>query len=140
MTNINPHDLAGRYIALWTEPDAALRRKAIEHLWAEDGAHILEPPVEIREAAAALGFNFTTLEARGYDALEGRVTRSYERFVASGQFTFRPRDDAVRLRNVVKFGWETVSADGGEAVSGGLEVLVLDDDGLIKTDYMFPGA
>ena len=68
------------------------------------------------------------------------MTRSYERFVASGQFTFRPRDDAVRLRNVVKFGWETVSADGGEAASGCLEVLVLDDDGLIKTDYMFPGA
>jgi hypothetical protein len=96
--------------------------------------------VEIREAAAALGFDSTTLEARGYGALEARVTRSYERFVASGQFTFRPRDDAVRLRNVVKFSWETVSTDGGEAVSGGLEVLVLDDDGLIKTDYMFPGA
>src|SRR6266498_3288402 len=33
MTNINPQDLADRYIALWTEPDAALRRKAIQHLW-----------------------------------------------------------------------------------------------------------
>jgi hypothetical protein len=33
-----------------------------------------------------------------------------------------------------------VRTDGGEAVSGGLEVLVLDDDGRIKTDYMFPGA
>jgi hypothetical protein len=140
VTNINPHNLADRYIALWTEPDAALRRKAIQHLWAEDGAHILQPPVEIREAAAALGFDCTTLEARGYGALEARVTRSYERFVAPGQYTFRPRDDAVCLCNVVKFSWETVSTDGGEAVSGGLEVLVLDDDGRIKTDYMFPGA
>lgn len=140
MTNINPHDIADRYIALWTEPDAALRRKAIQLLWAEDGAHILQPPVEIREAAAALGFDSTTLEARGYGALEARVTRSYERFVAPGQYTFRPRDDAVRLRDIVKFSWETVSTDGGEAVSGGLEVLVLDDDGRIKTDYMFPGA
>jgi hypothetical protein len=96
--------------------------------------------VEIREAAAALGFDSTILEACGYGALEARVTRSYERFVAPGQYTFRPRDDAVRLRNVVKFSWETVSTDGGEVVSGGLEVLVLDDDGRIKTDYIFPGA
>jgi hypothetical protein len=140
MTDINPQDLAGRYISLWTEPDAALRRKAIQHLWAEDGAHILQPPVEIRQAAAALGFDSTTLEACGHGALEARVTRSYERFIASGQYTFRPRDDAVRLRNVVKFTWETVPTGGGEAVSGGLEVLVLDEDGRIKTDYMFPGA
>jgi len=70
MTGINLQDLAGRYISLWTEPDAALRRKAIKHLWAEEGAHILQLPVEIREAAAALGFDFTTLEARGHGALE----------------------------------------------------------------------
>ena len=47
--------------------------------------------------------------------------------------------DRVEVDSVLQL-WETVSADGGEAVSGGLEVLVLDDDGLIKTDYMFPGA
>lgn len=140
MTNIDPQDLAGRYIALWTEPDAELRRKAIEQLWAEDGAHILQPPVEIREVATGLGFDSTTLEACGYDALEVRVTRSYERFVGPGQYTFRPRDDAVRLHNVVKFAWEMVPADGGEAAGSGLEVLVLDGTGRIKTDYMFPGA
>jgi hypothetical protein len=84
MTNIDPQDLADRYIALWTEPDAGLRRKAIEQLWAEGGAHILQPPVEIREVATGLGFDSTTLEAYGYDALEVRVTRSYERFVGPG--------------------------------------------------------
>ena len=140
MTDVNPQDLADHYIALWTQPDAELRRKAIRDLWAEDGAHILWPPVEIREAAAVLGFDSTTLEAHGYGALEARVTRSYERFIAPGQYTFRPRGDAVRLRNVVKFTWETVPTSGGEAVSGGLEVLVLDDDGRIKADYMFPVA
>src|SRR5262249_46734040 len=130
MTVINPQHLAGRYISLSTEPEAALppqpfhhlRAEAIQHLWAEDGAHILQPPVEIREAAAALGFDSTTLEARGHGALEARVTRSYERFIGPGQYTFRPRDDAVRLRNVVKFTWETVPTDGGEADSGGPRV------------------
>jgi hypothetical protein len=139
MTIINPQDLADRYIAMWTEPDAALRRNAIEHLWAEGGTHILQPPVEIREAATALGFGSAILEARGHGALEARVTRSYERFIAPGEYTFQPRDDAVHLHNVVKFTWETVRTDGGEAVSGGLEILVLDDDGRIKADYMFPG-
>ena len=109
------------------------------HAGVDNGAHILQPPVEIREAAAALGFDSTTLEAHGHGALKARVTRSYERFIAPGQYTFRPRNDAVRLRNVVKFTWETVPTDGGEAVSGGLEVLILDEDGRIKTDYMFPG-
>jgi len=76
MTDVNPQDLADGYIALWTQPDAELRRKAIRDLWAEDGTHILWPPVEIREAAAALGFDSTTLEARGHGALEARVTEA----------------------------------------------------------------
>jgi hypothetical protein len=139
MSDIASRDLAVRYIALWTEPDAESRRKAIQGLWVEGGAHILRPPVEIREIAAGLGFDSTTLEAHGYDAIEVRVLRSYERFVASGLYTFEPVDNAVRLHNVVKFNWQTVPAGGGEAVGGGLEVLVLDDDGRIVTDYMFPG-
>jgi hypothetical protein len=133
-------DLAVRYIALWTEPDPELRRKAIQKLWSEDGAHILRPPTDIRERAAGLGFDTTTLEAHGYDALEVRVMRSYAEFVAPGQYTFQPRDDAARLHNVVKFSWEMVPVAGGDAVGGGLDVLILDPDGRIKTDYMFPGV
>jgi hypothetical protein len=68
------------------------------------------------------------------------VARSYERFVSEVGFTFRPCADAVRLHDVVKFGWETVSAETGDVVGGGLEILVLDAEGRIKADYMFPGA
>ncbi|WP_327719937.1 hypothetical protein OG381_34695 [Streptomyces sp. NBC_00490] len=140
MTEIDPQDLARAYIAQWNVPDAAERRAAIERLWAEDGTHILQPPVEIREIAAGLGFDRTTLEAQGYDAIETRVTRSYEEFVEQKGYTFRSRADAVRLHGLVKFGWEAVSAETGDVLGGGLEVLVLDDDGRIKADYMFPGA
>jgi hypothetical protein len=132
-------DLAGRYIALWTEPDPELRRKAIQELWTEDGAHILQPPTDIRERAAGLGFDATTLEAHGYDALEVRVMHSHAEFVAPGQYTFQARGDAARLHDVVKFTWEMVPVGGGDAVGGGMEFLVLDTDGRIKTDYMFPG-
>jgi hypothetical protein len=60
--------------------------------------------------------------------------------IGHGGVIFRSRPDAVRLHGVVKFGWEAVSAQTGDVVGGGLEILVLDYNGRIKTDYMFPGA
>jgi hypothetical protein len=137
MTDIDPGELVRRYVAVWHEPDAERRRKAIHNLWAEDGAHILQPPQEIRQAAAGLGFPSVALQARGHDALEVRVTRAYEEFVASGEFVFKPRDNADRLGSIVKFNWEMVPADGGEAAAAGLEILDLNEDGRIKTDYQF---
>jgi hypothetical protein len=137
MTTIDPRELVRRYVAVWNEPDAELRRKAIHDLWAEDGAHILQPPQEIRQAAAELGFPSITLQALGHEALEVRVTRAYREFVAPGKFIFQPRDNADRLGEIVKFNWEMVPAGGGEPAGAGLEILVLDEDGRIKTDYQF---
>jgi hypothetical protein len=131
----DPKLLTDRYVAIWNEPDAAARRDTIRELWAEDGRHVLQPPQEIRATAATLGLD-AKLEAQGHDELEARVTRSHEEFVASGQFTFRSRDDAAALDGVVKFHWEAVDRDG--AVAGvGLDFLVLDDDGRIRVDYQF---
>jgi hypothetical protein len=137
MTDVDPRELVRRYVAVWQEPDAELRRKAIAGLWAEDGSHILQPPGEFRQAAAGLGFPCAALRAQGHDALEIRVTRSYQEFVAPGTYRFRSRDNADRLGNVVKFNWEMVPAEGGEAAGVGLEILVLDTDGRIKADYQF---
>jgi len=137
MIEIDPRELAGRYVAVWNEPDAGLRQKAIHDLWTKDGAHILQPPQEIRKAATGLGFPSTTLQARGHDALEVRVTRTYQEFVASGEFTFKKQDNADRLGNIVKFNWEMIPSGGGEMAGAGLEILVLDEDGRIKTDYQF---
>jgi hypothetical protein len=64
------------------------------------------------------------------------VTRSYEEFIASGEFVFRARDNADRLGNVVKFNWEMVPTSGGEVAGVGLEILIL-DDGRIRIDYQF---
>jgi len=137
VTKIDPRELAGRYVAVWNEPDAERRRKAIHELWAKDGAQILQPPREYREAATGLGFTSATLEARGHDELEVRVTRAYEQFVAPGEFIFKPRDNADRLHNVVKFNWDMVPSGGGDVAGAGLEILVLDEDGRIETDYQF---
>ncbi|MEU4537976.1 hypothetical protein AB0G15_24285 [Streptosporangium sp. NPDC023825] len=133
---IDIKELVGRYVAVWNEPDAELRRKAVAELWTEDGVQILQPPQEIRETAAALGLT-PVLEARGHEALEVRVARSYEEFIAPGEFFFRMRDNVDRLADVVKFNWEMVPTGGGEPAGVGLEILVLGEDGRIRTDYQF---
>ena len=42
----------------------------------EDGTHILQPPAEMRKTATQLGFDYPTLEAQGFDAIETRVART----------------------------------------------------------------
>ncbi|GAA3397025.1 hypothetical protein [Cryptosporangium minutisporangium] len=130
-------DLTDRYVAVWSEPDAERRRAAVRALWSDDAVHLLQPPAEMRSAAEGLGFHRLVLEARGHAALELRVTRSYEEFIAPGTFEFRARGDADRLRNVVKFRWEMVSRADGDVAGVGLEVLELGEDGRIVSDYQF---
>jgi len=134
---VNPKNLAERYVGLWNEPDPDVRRMIIRGLWAPAGEHVLDPPQELRQPAHALGFEAPTLEIRGYAAMETRAARAYEEFVAPGQYVFRLRDNAARLRNILKFNWEMVSTATGEVAGVGLEVLVLDERGRITTDYQF---
>jgi hypothetical protein len=130
-------ELAEKYVALWNEPDADRRRRMIAGLWTEDGLHILQPPQEIREVAARPGLGMAPiLEARGYAEIEARAATAYEHWVGSEELTFRPRDDAERLDDVVKFHWEAVAKDG-EVFAVGLNFLVLAADGRIERDYTF---
>jgi hypothetical protein len=129
--------LAEKYVALWNEPDPGRRRRTIAELWKEDGRHFLQPPQEIRAIAARPGLATTAiLEARGYEEIEARATSAYEHWVSSEGLSFRGRDDAERLGDVVKFHWEAVAKDG-EVVAVGLVFLVLAADGRIERDYTF---
>ena len=128
---------AENYIALWNEPDADRRRRMIAELWAEDGRHILQPPEEIRGIAAQPGIAMAAvLQARGYDEIEARAASVYEHWVGSEGFSFRGRDDADRLDDVVKLHWEAVAQDG-TVFAVGLSFLVLAADGRIERDYTF---
>jgi hypothetical protein len=130
-------ELAEQYLALWNEPDAGQRRRMIAKLWAEDGRHILQPPQEIREIAAQPGIALTAmLEARGYQEIEARAASVFEHWVGSEGLSFRGRDDADRLGDVVKLHWDAVAKD--DTVSAvGLSFLVLAADGRIERDYTF---
>jgi hypothetical protein len=133
--------LVDRYLALWNEPDPETRRRTIRELWAPDGAQVLvDPPVEVRDAAARLKFSIPTLEVHGYDALEARVARAYEMFIGPGMYDFKSGGGPSRLlTNVVSLTWTMVSRADGEIAGGGLDVLALDGDGRIRTDYQFIG-
>jgi hypothetical protein len=115
----NPQDLADRYAAVWNEPDPTTRRQGIEALWSPDGEHYVR-----------------TLEARGYDALQKRVTGSYEKNVLGPGHRFRAVQSAQAVRNVVTFNWEMIAADD-KVLAVGLEFLVLDEQGRIAVDYQF---
>jgi len=130
-------ELARKYLAVWNEPDSDQRRRLITRLWAEDGRHILQPPQEVRAIAAQPGIAMPAiLVARGYDEIEARAASVYEHWVGSEGFSFRGRDDADRLGDVVKLHWEAVAADG-TVFAVGLSFLVLAADGRIERDYTF---
>jgi hypothetical protein len=117
---MTPQDLADRYVALWNEADADTRRQAIEALWTPAGRHFVK-----------------ALEAVGYEALQQRVTGAHEKNVRDGGNRFRARQDVRQVRDVVTFHWEMVPVAGGEVLAVGLEILVVNDEGRILTDYQF---
>ena len=137
-TRINQAEqLADRYLALWNEADPERRRRLIAELWTEDGAQILQPPLEMRAIAARAGIGMAaTLDAQGHAELEARAATSYEEWVGSAGLSFRRHDDVYRLHEVVKFYWEAVSPDG-EVMAVGLVFAVLGTDGRIRRDYVF---
>ena len=133
-------EMADRYLALWTEPDADRRRQMIAELWTHDARHFVQPPQEIRAIAAQPGIGLTAiLEARGYEEIEARVASAYEHWVGSEGLSFRRRDDAEQAGDAVKFPWEALDKDG-ESFAAGLHVLVLAADRRIERDYTFVGA
>jgi hypothetical protein len=118
--NTNSAELADRYVALWNLTDAGARRDAIGSLWVPQGEHYVR-----------------TLQAKGYEALEQRVTSSHEKNVRDGGFVFSATGDAQLLRDTVMFHWQMVPAAGGPVAAVGLEFLLLAEDGRIAIDYQF---
>jgi hypothetical protein len=140
MSNPDVRAVADGYVAQWNEPDPAARRKRVRELWADDALHVLvNPPEAVRDAAANLAVPAPSLEIRGFDALESRVGRAYEMFVAAGEHHFELDGDPVVLTpRVIGLRWSMVTS-AGEAVGTGLDVLALDDDGRIRTDHQYVG-
>jgi hypothetical protein len=109
--------IAGRYLAVWNEPDPGSRRAAIAGLWAPDGAEFVE------------GTQF-----RGLEELDARIAGAYEEFVASGRYAVTAADDAARHDDVVTFTIQ-LTTPGGEIAWAARVFLFLGADGRIRQDY-----
>jgi hypothetical protein len=113
-------ELIDRYLAVWNEPDAAKRDVAVAEIWRVDAF-----------AASAAS------QYAGREAIAGRVTRTYEDFVAKQGFVFRAVGDPDVHHEAMRIRWEMAPAAGGPAVSGGVQFLILDAEGRVRYDYQF---
>ncbi|MEO7548602.1 MAG: hypothetical protein ABIT82_09280 [Ramlibacter sp.] len=117
--------LIGQYIAMWHEPDATRRRAIVEQLWAPDAE------------------NFTrTFTVRGLEQIVQRVDKAHAEWVARRDFVFRPQTgtDAGNTdshNHLIKFHWEMLPRAGGALEARGLDILVLDEAGKIRSLYQF---
>jgi hypothetical protein len=112
-------ELVANYVAAWNEPDPDMRRRRIRSVWAPDGTtcHRL-------------------LDARGYEAIEARITGSWDKWLREGNRSFRAKS-AVWHHQAVKLDFIMVKAPGGDVEANGLSFLLLNPDNRIKHDYQF---
>jgi hypothetical protein len=110
-------EIVGNYVAVWNEADPEGRRRRIEAVWIPDGTSC-----------------YRLLDAHGYDAIEGRVAGSWDKWLRDGKYAFRPKA-TVCQHGVVKSAWEVVTVPGGAVQANGLSFLVLEPDGRIRHDF-----
>jgi hypothetical protein len=110
--------IAGRYLAVWSEPGPASRRAAITSLWAPDGVEFVDGGTQFH----------------GHEELETQIARAYQEFVASGRYSVTAADDVTRHGDIVTFTIQLTDSDG-EVAWAARVFLLLGKDGLIREDY-----
>ena len=110
--------IADRYLAVWSEPDPAGRRAAVEALWAPDGVEFIDGGIQFR----------------GHDGLDTRVREAYEHFVADGAYAITSAGDVARHDDIVTFTVQLTTPEGEDAWAARI-FLLLGKDGLIREDY-----
>lgn len=108
------------YLAMWHEQDAARRHALIHELWASDAENITR--------------SFT---AAGIGQIVQRVDRAHAEWVSRQDFVFRPCGTADAHNNLVRFSWEMLPRAGGAIEAKGLDILVLNTTGKIRSLYQF---
>lgn len=112
--------LVERYVALWNQADAQLRRRSIDQLWAEDGVHFSR-----------------SIEARGHAQIEARVAKAHAEFVGSGRYRFVSANNVQSHHGGVRFNWRMVGVSDQRVAAIGFDFLLLDADGRIHSDHQF---
>ncbi|MFC7640774.1 hypothetical protein ACFQX6_07005 [Streptosporangium lutulentum] len=76
-------------------------------------------------------------EVHGHTELEERIATAYEQWVKPGIHVFRAVPNANGHHNAVRFNWEMVIRASGAVDSVGFDFIVLNGEGLIKSDHQF---
>src|SRR6266853_3451181 len=79
----------------------------------------------------------SSLEARGHEAIEARVTSAHDRFVRTEGYVFSAAYRGAGHHDAATFSWEMRPAGGGPVAARGFHFFVLGDDGRIRSDYQF---
>ena len=114
---MNAEPIIDRYLAVWSEPDAEIRRSAIAGLWAQDGVEFVE------------GVQF-----RGREELEVRIAEAYEAFVGSGRYKVTSAGDVSGHDDIATFTIQLTTV-AGEVAWAARVFIVLGENGLILQDY-----
>jgi hypothetical protein len=117
---LNAQKLADRYVAAWNESDAAKRSSAIAALWAPDAMGHKGP--------------------RGYSALTRLTPATPGKSVGHAGVRYRAAPTARLRGDVVTFRWEMLLGESETVLAGGLEFLIVDEDGRILADHPFAFA
>ena len=122
-TTLSPEqllDLGQRYVEVWNEPDAELRRRRVDALWSPDGTHYVR-----------------TLVAHGHEQLAQRVASSHDKNVRQNGYRFRLAGEPQQLQGHVLMHWDMVRPGVPTLEAYGAVFISLSPDGRIATDYQF---
>ena len=106
-----------RYIAVWNEPDADIRRHAIAELWTEDGSYT-DPLAGVE----------------GHRAIGEMIAGARKQFQGCA---FKLTGNIDAHHDIVRFGWELVPEGGAESVVIGFDVAVVTEGGRLRNVYGF---
>lgn len=114
-----PSDLVDRYVAVWNEPDPAVRHAAIVRLWSPEARLVRHASV-----------------AQGHAAIEAEAAKMFDGCVAQGRL-FASANNTHAHHGLVKFRWSLAGSDDDPAPAAWSNLLVLDEVGRIRFDYQF---
>ncbi|MFI7005962.1 nuclear transport factor 2 family protein [Streptomyces sp. NPDC050145] len=108
---------ADRYFEAWNARGAEARAKAVAAAWTEDGSYT-DPLADVA----------------GHEGVAAVIGAAHEQFPG---FFFRPLGAVDGHHGIARFGWELVSEADGSAPVAGFDVVVLDEDGRIRSVHGF---
>ncbi|MFE1292318.1 nuclear transport factor 2 family protein [Streptomyces sp. NPDC058751] len=106
-----------RYFEAWNAGGPDTLTKAVAAAWTPDCT-----------------FTDPFTDARGHEQVAAMIASVHERFPG---FTVRPLGTVDGHHDTARFGWEMVAEADGSAPVAGFDVIVLDDEGRIRSVYGF---